>query len=1654
MAKSQIRQYVFSPTGTTGGTITVPGKIDLQQLLVITNTTTNSILYNFADSTYTGTTVSFYRANDTNFATALDNTDGVTIITIPSTISTSGMTSSNVLQIFFEQSFQYVRSPEVGTDAFERQRTAGPQSMIDADFEYGMQPTKWLTISQQRGYPAIYEIPGTDQTVTAATTDASAGSGGLVTSESIITITTATAHGFSVGTPFTISGFNSSIVGFDRAQGSFIVFSVPSTTTFSFIAKGKVGTVNGDNVYTPFIQLRSGGFYSGSNINAVIGTTITATTTGTNYVTVISTAGIQSGSAISISTVVTNATGTNQNTNYITVGSTVGMYPGMPLVFSGGAFGGLVSGTTYYVVTIVDIKTITVSLSSNLTPLITPTTAINGNMTVTGGAFFGGITANTVYYVNQIISGTQITISNNIVYTTTIAGTNATLNAVNFGTTVNMTVGEAVVVTGTTIGNLSAGTYYIVQIIDSNYATVSTTPGGSVFTMTTATGSMSAVVGVNATLSSATGYLAAIIVAPVTLTYSTPSTVVNFTGTISGTTLTATSVSGTFAVGQGISGTGVPSSTVIQSQLTATNSASATTTLVSGGAANSFTFVVISVTNILVGQLVAGSALPASAFVTGINGTTVTVSQAFTSGGGSGNYSFYTPYQAGTYQINTNTGTASGASCVAVNTQPVITVNTYSPHGFTPGDTINMYVSSESGFNNHTLATGPFFVENISTNTVNGVTIANQFTYTARGVGIISGTISAILYARPDSFYSHRPFDGGVQLGTGLPSHGAQAIRMSKKYIRYQSGKGINFNTGLLMAPNYYVRTVFSYTGTTNYVTGLAITNVTSAGVVTITQGTYVTGQAIIVSGSITTTNNFAAGTYYVLVGGTNVTLITIATTLANVIANTAAVFTSTSAVSGATATLTSIIQIVTDDVDHGCQVGAGVLLTGVVSSGFNGNYTVAGIIDERNLLVVAQSALASTAATTYASINDPCFLSLTNWYGSTVRSGTYDEQNGVFFQYDGQNVSIVRRSSTYQLAGTINAVVGSGQIIGINTRFTSQLYVGDRVVIRGMSHMITQVVSDTLMYVNPQFRGYSNLYGIKMTKTIDYIVPQSKWNTDRMDGSNGPFNPSGYLLNPWKMQMVGLQWTWYGAGFIDWMMRGPEGKFVTVHRLRNNNLNNEGWMRTGNIPVRYEVQNEAARTWTVGTVSVSPTDLVIPVNDTSIFPTPSTVNAGTGFATVYIDNEIIQYTAKINTIATAISGGNTITVGSTANMATGQPIVFIHPFGLSMGGIVSGQTYYIASIGTNTITLSSNAGLSAPVTGLTTYTYNPYGASNTNYYMTVNALLLTSIANRGQSIVPWAVGGYKTFGAGSAATHTPNTGVIQINGTASPVVSHWGAAFVQDGGFDTDRSYIFNYSQPNVNISTKKTTAFAVRLAPSVSNALTGDLGGRELINRASFLLQTLESCAGNTSNANTAIVIEGILNPSNYPALSNIQWASLSSAVNPSGQPSFSQVAPGSSMVFTNSANNFTTITNVGGLGVGALSMTVVSTTGIKVGDDVFFPATTNACQGLTKVTAINSLTITFNFAIVTAVSASSIVQFSRGTYALPGETVFSYVNSPANKDALDLTPFKELTNTPIGGRGTYPNGCDVLFINAYITQGTPLNQNLVLRWGEAQA
>ena len=112
----------------------------------------------------------------------------------------------------------------------------------------------------------------------------------------------------------------------------------------------------------------------------------------------------------------------------------------------------------------------------------------------------------------------------------------------------------------------------------------------------------------------------------------------------------------------------------------------------------------------------------------------------------------------------------------------------------------------------------------------------------------------------------------------------------------------------------------------------------------------------------------------------------------------------------------------------------------------------------------------------------------------------------------------------------------------------------------------------------------------------------------------------------------------------------------------------------------------------------------------------------------------------------------------------------------------------------------------------------------------------------RGTSLTNFQSGAERTYSAGAAAAHVDKTGVVLISNTITPLISHWGSAFLTDGGFDEDRGYIFSYAETGLNANTIKQTAFMLRLAPSVSNAIIGDLGERELLNRAQLLLQGLE--------------------------------------------------------------------------------------------------------------------------------------------------------------------------------------------------------------------
>jgi hypothetical protein len=129
-----------------------------------------------------------------------------------------------------------------------------------------------------------------------------------------------------------------------------------------------------------------------------------------------------------------------------------------------------------------------------------------------------------------------------------------------------------------------------------------------------------------------------------------------------------------------------------------------------------------------------------------------------------------------------------------------------------------------------------------------------------------------------------------------------------------------------------------------------------------------------------------------------------------------------------------------------------------------------------------------------------------------------------------------------------------------------------------------------------------------------------------------------------------------------------------------------------------------------------------------------------------------------------------------------------------------------------------------------------------------------------------------------------------------------------------------------------------------------------------------------------------------------------------------------------------------------------------GTEVSDSLF-PANTFISTAVSTVffgTTYWRVTTTQTSTATTMTPGTTQITFKFGqpAYAQPGETVFSFIANPGGSAELDLSELKELTNTTLGGRGTYPNGPDVLAINVYKASGASVSANLVIRWGEAQA
>lgn len=753
--------------------------------------------------------------------------------------------------------------------------------------------------------------------------------------------------------------------------------------------------------------------------------------------------------------------------------------------------------------------------------------------------------------------------------------------------------------------------------------------------------------------------------------------------------------------------------------------------------------------------------------------------------------SFYTNSQIVISNAVALSATAAGSAANDI----VVVITTTRDHGLTLGNLV--YLTGAA-----TISTG--------TNP-GGTSYTVMAVYSPRKFGVLMAagslvpTITAVgtlsCYVRNESTFAHRPFDGGVRFSTNTQSHNYQALRQTRRYFRYQSGKGIQFSTGSVLRPNFTLDTISSV-------------------------------------GNIATATSKEP---HNLLPGVSINI------------------------SGATE-------------------------PGITTSAYNGNFTVLDVNSEFEFTYQMLSTPSVTTAFGFP------IVGATGWYGAGIRVGMFDQNNGFYFEYDGQNLTAVRRNSTTQLSGLVTVVNGSDEVnsvtalgTGKQTKFLKQLNPGDWISIRGMSYRVMEVINDLRIRINPEYRGASITGGI-VNKVNEVRIPQSQWNIDRCDG----YGPSGFTLDLNKMQMIYADYAWYGAGAIRFGFKDQEGRIIYCHRIVNSNINTEAYMRSGNLPARYETHtlspytyitssfNSGASTLNVASTEGFPPSGVLLIADPGRTSADALLTGGGPGGADYF--EYVQYSSKTATSFTVTQRG----AGLGMNGATIAG--YRSDYFYTAGGTVATVN------GSNTVTTSKgfasnsigNALNMAPIGSFVTGTNIPENTFITGYNSTASTIELSQACTGTGNIT-----NFNVYAASSNANGTNNSGTTHTFDTDGPVIpvylhshqfaptaNHWGTSVIMDGRYDDDKSLVFTAGNPSyvTNFTSTINAVLSIRVAPSVDNGISGVLGLKEIINRMQLTLRSI----GVTSNG--AFFVRIILNPrfiTNAPTFTNVGGSSLSQVV-----------------------------------------------------------------------------------------------------------------------------------------------------------------------------
>ena len=660
---------------------------------------------------------------------------------------------------------------------------------------------------------------------------------------------------------------------------------------------------------------------------------------------------------------------------------------------------------------------------------------------------------------------------------------------------------------------------------------------------------------------------------------------------------------------------------------------------------------------------------------------------------------------------------------------------------------------------------------------------------------------------------------------------------------------------------------------------------------------------------------------------------------------------------------------------------------------------------------------------------------------GSYITSATPAQFFPIGTYVTGVSGSVITTSqaSTALIPGSTNLVFGSRvQVVGASQLVVNGAWPVSAVTASTITFQTTTAATAGTVSVFGTTRIFGEDFIARKSIVRDIKIPQTNWNLDTLDGRG----PSGFNIDPTKAQMIFMDYTWYGAGFVRWGLRTVNGDIVYAHKLQHGNTQYQAFMRTGNLPGRFELANLGANAAITANIAatgftITPSNPgTIAVFDASKYFIPFTDSlSGTGKnGEVNIEGEYFFYTGLATTTgpapwAVGDNGVTSVATLGTPSVSNGR-IVSI-PVTSGGAGYTSSPPIVISGPGGGARAVANvvnGAVVSVTVTdGGSGYTVTP------NVFIGPNQL--TGVVRE-----PNAVSVGNLVGA---VTTAGSTAITSVTNAASYYV---GQRLVAIAAFNNLPVTITGVSGSIIYVDQPAVTSGSITIGPVAKGVASAaaHFANNNTGNAVATALNTVQQVVPATQHWGVSVMMDGRFdNDKSYVFTTPRQTAAVVNA-NQTAPLLSIRVSPSVSLGF---ARNFGVRDIINRMQLNLYAMDVYTS-------GQFLITVRYNCSSNTFVAPLWSANA------VGSGSLAQVIYHNSQDIVTGGDVIVAFYATNAGTGIFsvtqqDLSIVKDLGNAIVGGDGVYPDGPDVITVfatNLSTTAPGPIYSRI--SWTEAQA